>query len=208
VCASAEVSTYWDGSQTHVAIRMRNWSGIRGTAPDGIGRAISWIGFRGPGPNDIWNTCRRETPPEEWFCPLAGARTTSTIGPVAPVNFASLGWIQEDSYRLWFGSINGNGVLGCELGGWDKPWEGGLSTCADPRVDSWVVLSFTTSWQWSAAEVPLRMMAARPSTYGYGEEQFDLAVVPEPITVSLLATGLAALGGARLVRRRKTPSPS
>jgi hypothetical protein len=110
---------------------------------------------------------------------------------------------------------NGNGgIIGCAT-----PAPGILQpqrwfqTC-DPS--GWVVITFTTDNSWSANDAEVAFLSNQfqnPSGSGAGLEcytgtnprtiQHCDAVTPEPVTMILLGSGLASMGGFGLVRRRK-----
>ena len=197
--ASVEVTTYWDGTKTNVAIRMRNWSGMGGTK----GYSISGV--------DTWF-------PDLDYVPWGSQGPASTFGQVAPVGEATLysqtflPWYldrQVPPGLLSFGDITGDGVLGCDAYRWELLPAGGYSTC---QPGSWVVFSFTTDFQWSASDPNVQIgmwIHNQPNSYSYGDGRIELdcrgagcVITPEPVTITLVATGLVGIGLLR--RRRKT----
>ncbi len=95
-----------------------------------------------------------------------------------------------------------------------------MNPCSDPASDpgsGWVTFNFQVtggSWDPNTSDIVLRgqnpqtgqrtecLTADSPT--GYPANCFPAAsAVPEPVTMTLLATGLASMGGAGLFRRRR-----
>jgi hypothetical protein len=107
------------------------------------------------------------------------------------------------------GTSGNNGIIGC------PPDPGGgthWATCASFPGAPYVQFDFTLSQAFSLNDLELRWhsqqlgpngdLSLKCDTGGAGDYP-DCSVVPEPVTVLLLGSGLAGLGGAGLVRRRR-----
>ncbi len=201
-CASVQVTTSWDGTKTSVVIKIRNWG--LGNTSDGVARSITGIQIHSP---EI--SANVPGPQLYRFNP-----TVTTLGNVATVNGGGLTWGPNDAIaqELWSADILnfGYGIAGCDLSGWGSA--PGLSTCASPGEASWVVLSFTTNFEWSVYDAQVALLTSHPGYYGYYEGKIGFScpgpgciITPEPITSILLATGLAGMGGFSALRRRRKP---
>ena len=156
--------------------------------------------------------------------------TLATTGPARPGdtpgnwNLANTGKVSFDiDYKVASGANNiANGIAsGCaapgSLGG--SPPDLYLNPCADPASDptGWVTFNFQItggSWDPNSSDIVFRGQNAltggttecwTASTPGGTPANClpTASAVPEPITMTLLATGLASMGGAGLIRRRR-----
>lgn len=155
--------------------------------------------------------------------------TLSTSGPQgsasAPfgwglANNASLGFSVDWRVTPFSGGSGADGIAsGCAAPGsipsglryYENPCSGDLSNNAD-----WVTFTFKISGTWDPNTSDIVIRGTNPvrgsvpgatecwtGTSPSGNAQTCTTVTPEPVTMSLLATGLAGMGGAGFLRRRK-----
>jgi len=198
-CHSISVITNWNGSVTSVTILVRNLQG--GPFDNTGGSLIQRIGLVAP----------------------AGVGTLSglavnAVGGANVVGTPSSSWVLRSPGAL--GGIieltagtsnpgNGNGgIMGC-----GTPWGGTPSSYFQTCNSGWVELTFTTSNQWSANNAEIAVLTNDFAVNGAGFECDSdniptprpqcIMATPEPVTMILLGSGLASMGGFGLVRRRK-----
>lgn len=209
-CASVQVETSPDGNGgTIVIMRVRN---LQGTNPvdNTLGSVITNFGLTAP--------------------TITGASnlTVGTQGAVGIVGDPTTFWkITNTSVG---GAVTFSAGVNTQLGGISpaKYLRGGIMGCDNAYYiptsyyqtcganSGWVVFSFTTTNSWSAkdAQVAWRVqgVVARNGGYkgcrtsdqaGSWEECAPTQVVPEPVTMVLLGSGLMSLGGVGLIRRRR-----
>lgn len=200
-CASIQVYTSLNGSGgTNVTILVRNLQG--GPFGDNTGGSvISRIGLVTPtivGASGLTVT---------------GINGASTIGNPGSQwllrNPGGLGGLVELTAGLQNNGGPG-GVLGCTA-----PWGGLPSSYFQTCNGGWVALSFTTTNAWSANSAEVAFLSTSYAVNNGGFECdtdnlptprpqcFDATVTPEPVTMILLGSGLASMGGVGLIRRRK-----
>lgn len=200
-CASLQVTTNLiggGGNGTSVMIFVRNLQGSGYGIDNTGGSVITRIGLVAPS-----------------ISGASGLSVSSTNAPVgAPSLFwhlsnpGSLGGPIELTAGITPGSMSG-GILGCNSPAGGAPGNY-YRTCG---AGDWVIFQFTTTNDWSANDAQVAWLSQNYANGGSGIEcdtnggapgrESCVQVTPEPITMLLLGSGLAGVGGMGVVRRRK-----
>ena len=207
-CAAVEISVV--GS--NVTVRLWNLSansGVTGVSTSGE-TVINAIGF--------YNVPAGVAAVSGSLAMTGPARPGDSPGQWNVLNSGKVNFLVD--YKATNGNVAQNGIAsGCAAPG-ELPSGVDLyqNPCADPvsNPSGWVTLNFQItggSWDPNTSDIVFRgqrldgtrsecWTAAAP--YGAPANCFPAAsAVPEPITMTLLATGLASMGGAGLIRRRR-----
>jgi hypothetical protein len=200
-CASVWVGTTRNlAGGTDVVFRVANLQG-RGGATDVSPYGAAWFGV--------------ETAVNHGTTPYAAATAAALGGASITAGTSGLGWSGHTQGNVVF--AGGAHVFGCDLPSWKHILDEGSYSYAS-TCNGFIQLSFTTAQAWDAEDVTKWTVqgkrdgdadAARFDCWsGYadcdlGFNPIDQTVVPEPITIVLLGTGLAGIGAMRARRRKK-----
>jgi len=195
-CFSIQVITTVGGPGTLVTIRVRNLQG--GLYDNTGGSILHKIGIVAPSP-------------------ILGATLVSVTGVSGATTTGAAGsqWSLKNTLGggIEFGAGTPNdgngGIRGCSV-----PNGPAVATYFTTCTTGWVEISFTTTTVWSANNSEVAALtdhivngngAFECDSDGSGAPARSQCVVatPEPITMILLGSGLASMGGFGLVRRRK-----
>lgn len=202
-CASVTVQTTLSGGGTNVVISIRN---LQGTNPnDNTGGSIlTALGLTypptGTGSSLVVTTSGTVgtggTPLDNWHIVTNG-------GGLGNIEF------QANSFPGTKG-----GILGCNNGYNNAVPSDYFRTCDSQGNTGWVVFSFHTAnaWDASAAEIAWKVQSVAATGLSYEcrsqdpllcDPPVEITATPEPMTIMLLGSGLAGMGGLGAVRRRK-----
>jgi hypothetical protein len=191
-CASVSATvTHWTGGITHVQISVTNWSGFNGSYP---GTIFTQVGLANmpSGASYVTNSLTVTENGQAVSGWQTGTNGLSGVGiqkntvGVDPTNGINNGIPSPLTY-----------VFNFDVTGWANPvdittaqfaihGQGGPNGCSTKLVITNGVAN-----------------TVNPNDVGACIEGPPTTVTPEPITMSLLATGLAGIGGARMARRRR-----
>lgn len=197
-CASVSVITNWTGLVNQVSIRVRNLQG--GVFDNTGGSLIARIGLTAP-------AIVGQAGLNVHVVPLSGATTVGSPGAQ---------WVFKTPALLGGPLVLAAGVTNTGNGaiqGCNAPAGGSRPSYFQTCNTGWVELTFTTTNNWSAASSEIAFLASDWAVGGGTECDTDnvpsagrsqcVVATPEPVTMILLGSGLASMGGFGLVRRRK-----
>ncbi len=201
-CASVSITTQVVGSQTLVLIAIRNQAGPGYPADHTGGSLITRLGIVAPAGitsagnltiTSVGGAITHGNAAHNWFLRTPGA----------------LGGMIELTAGINARTING-AIAGCysPFGGLPSAY---YQTCAP---GGYIDFAFTTNNIWSANNAELAWLtqdANNPAGTGVecdtapnnAGRAYCTGVTPEPVTMVLLGSGLASMGGMGLVRRRR-----
>ena len=208
-CAAVRVGlTTASNGNTDVTMRVWNLSGLNGSASSSV---FTWIGFHGTGVSGVSAVTQQSAmaassagvqgTPAAWYTGAAPSQAGGIRVQMATTSSSGNSSINNSLANQCNPGANpgGNNSL------WLNPCFGSTSDVND--LSNYVTLKFQTSGQWDLTNTNLLIQVQNGpngmSTQCITGPGGNCSVVPEPITMVLLGSGLLGVGAARMRRRRK-----
>jgi hypothetical protein len=192
-----------------VLVRIWNLSGFTGTNTY-AGTVFTAVGFENIGDvNAVAGTLTMSGPARPGDVPLAWViKNDRQVG--GGVKLDVVGQTDDGVHNAVAGACGPNSQL---PGGSVELWQNPCRTWTGSGDPGWVELRFQITGTWNLSNTFL-LVKGQNGPGGQSTQcitggvhvncyNHDFNVVPEPITVALLGTGLAGVGGARVIRRRR-----
>lgn len=134
-------------------------------------------------------------------------------------NYGTVGAFALDARNGANHSLSGGIGSGCGGANQNGPVNVMVNPCTNLNgAGNWVTFNFQTTGTWNPNSSDLSLRSFNANTGETSEFWTGIApngnpgiattVTPEPVTMTLLATGLAGMGGANFIRRRKKNDPA
>ncbi len=198
-CASVQIMTTISGSTTNVSVRVKNLQGTPNfTNLPAYGIASVWFdvspgAYQSSNPYVLEGDNLQTDAGTVNGAPTAAEWHQHVIDKSNPLS----GGFSYDRYLM-----HGGAIIGCDAPAALLNTAGAIQTC-----DDWVTFNFTTNFAWDVAQLGnVEMNYQAVFADGTGDvctDGLNCSVVPEPITMVLLGSGLLGIGGAAYRKRRR-----